>query len=318
MRAKVPLDAGRFETNMVDTEQLELFAEAYPSLETPFEARIEICNAFWNRIEKSEQGSILIQVLKRYRECHKPAGGQDPDLVRRSFAWNELTTACYRAGVEVTQAEALTILHVAFHGCGHGQDVAPPVDLALSHFQSKPYSRDLFDALRAYRTGLGPSYTVAQVLKGRLDLILWQDLDTPLANSACWTSRIRAAVRQMEPGEQARWRALFQAMRFNFQTGLPKAWERSARSALAGVTNERFCVRMGEWLKAETEPGQPQLSGSGSHVLKNLIWYATLVDSPQLDIGLTRLTSIPWKKPELAEKLKGALKFLKERRTVKR
>ena len=158
---------------MSEHAALDHFIATYPYPGSAFEARLDACHQFWESIPKTNRVPLLLEVLNRYRECRLGRVHRShADDLRASFALNELTSTGYKHRLKPTEAQTIAILHAAHHTCGHGNDAAPPLALALKHFKDKPYSSEFFDAVHAYRDSLRHSkHTTAQELKGRLELI---------------------------------------------------------------------------------------------------------------------------------------------------
>jgi hypothetical protein len=245
-----------------------------------------------------------------------------PDLdyqyLRISFALNELAVAGYSLRLKPTEEQVLAILKTAFHTCGHGSDVAPPVTLALKHFEGRPYTPAFFDAIRTYREALTSARGVStQVLKGRLELVLWQDLSDSKFHRTCWTSALRAELHALSPEARRPWLDLFQLFRRLDPVEPPKNWRDSVEPALENLTPGEFSRRFQSWIDAPvTNP--PQLSTPGGHALKNLVWCAVLVDDPALDEALLRLLDLPWKNKAQVDKVAGAVGYLWSQRPRER
>ena len=297
---------------MAGYPDLDAFVAGYQSAASNMISRLESCRKFWESIPESRRVQTLIEVLARYRQCRQSEDSQpSPDQLRASFALNELTTSCYALRPKPNESEALAILHTAFHTCGHGGDTVPPFDFALRHFRDKCYTPEFFDAVHAYRESLRHTKsTTAQALKGRMELILWQDWRTPGPWKSCWTSHIRADLRAMPFQAQGLWSDLFKSFHHCVQIEPTKKWWASTMRPLGQFTGQAFSSQVGEWLRQPVHVPRPQLSAAGSHVLKNLVWCAIPLNDPVLDRSLTRLIEVPWKNRQPMDKVAGALAFL--------
>ena len=285
-----------------------------PSLDqfvATWDRRRASCAEFWLAVPQPGQVPLLLEILARYRSCRQAACCD----LRESFALNELTAAYYAHRPRPSECESLQILHTAFHTCGHGSDVKPPFDFALRHFRQKPYSPKLHDALRAYRETLSHAHgVVAQQLKGRIDLILWQDLRHTELWKQCWTARIHRDLQAMSPAARKYWTALFQSFQHCLQIEPTKQWLAAAGQPLAALTGETFRHQVGRWLEEPAAAVKPQLSTPGSHILKNLIWCAVSVNDATLDRQFPNLLAIPWKNTQPSEKVAGSMAYLFSRR----
>jgi hypothetical protein len=298
---------------MIEAPDLDAFIANYSSPILRMPSRHESCRLFWESIPEDGRVSVLLEVLARYRICRKNENGVADDLehVRESFALNELTSSCYALNPQPTKPEALAILRTAYHTCGHGDDAVPPLTLALKHFEDKPYTGELFDAIRAYRESLSHSRgIIAQGLKGRMDLILWQDWQQLHPWQSCWTVHIRSDLQAMPIQKRKMWSALFQSFAHCIPIEPTKKWSESSKWPLEQLTGEVFSNQMRIWLEGARRIQRPQLSTPGSHVLKNLIWCAAVVDDAALDCSLMSLIDVPWKNRQPMDKVAGALAFL--------
>jgi hypothetical protein len=289
--------------------------DSYPRPDSCNDAeRIAICQSFWNSVAPGDRIPLLLGILSRYRSCRQRSGPQDLDQTHESFALNELIVTGYRSKIQPSEQEVLTILRTAYHTCAHGDDVRPPLDLAMRHFRRKPYTPEFFAALRVYRDSLGQSRPVTvQSLKAGIDFILWQDLSAPW--KPCWTTRIRDGVQEMPPVQRDRWTNLFQRFVYTDRRHLPKKFDRPFHQALDELTVEAFSRELRKWIG---QPPSRMLTSTGVHVLKNLIWCAVSANDPDLDHALTTLLDHKWKSPYLASRLARSLVLLWEHRDPER
>lgn len=258
---------------------------------------------FWAAVPERERVPMLIEVLGRYRACR---AGNDGDACRdESFALNELTAYVYRLGISPTVEQACAILRTAYHTCGHGSDVRPPFDLAIAHFLERPYTIELFDALRLYRESMSHSRgVVAQDVKGKIVLILWQDLRPSREWDRCVTSVIRDTVRVMPDEQRARWLALFHGFAHTIPVEPPG--KRNPPRIPAG----EFAGQMKAWLGMMVTRPAPRLTVAGSHVLKNLVWCSIDCPDPALDSLWADLLLVLPRGTGPRDKVAGAVSFL--------
>jgi hypothetical protein len=287
---------------------LDTFITGYPYFASS-SARLDCCRQYWESVPETRRMQLLLEVLDRYRSLRlKDASPSDPDQLRESFALNELTSSSYALRPNPTEKEALAILRTAFHTCAHGADTAPPLDLALRHFRKKRYTVEFFDAVQAYRESLNHSKsTTAQSLKGRMELILWQDWRKQERWKSCWTAHIRTDLQAMAIQKRRLWSDLFQSFHHCVQIEPTKKWLAASKVPREAVTGEAFSSQVVDWL---SRSARPQLSAAGSHILKNLVWCAISLNNPVLDRSLMHLIEIPWKKRQPMDKVAGALAYL--------
>jgi hypothetical protein len=270
--------------------------------------RLGMCRGFWSHVAPADRVPLLLGILGRYRSCRQRSDGEC-DL-RESFALAELIAIGYRSKLKPSEQESFAILRTAYHTCAHGDDVRPPVDLALRHFARKPYSPELFEALHAYRATLSHSRPSAtQSIKARIDFILWQDLAAPW--KPCWTTRIRDGVQKMGSAQRNAWAALFQSFVYTDRLHLPEKYQRQLERAFSQLLPSAFSREVRKWI---AEPPSRMLTSTGSHVLKNLIWCAVLAADADLDAALTTLVEQRWKIRYEARRLARFLVFLWEHR----
>jgi len=306
---------------------MEEFITGYPvvDLYDP-EYRIKRCLDFWRTIPADCRISTMIEILEWYGDLRKPDRTRTASShiaecpMNVSYALSELTTAAYRlaASKEGNQlkmrpgeAQSLTILRTAFHTCGHGNDTKPPLELALRHFQKKPYSLAFFDAVAVYRECLSHTrQTATQMLRAEIDLILWQDpRNAESPQTACWSEGIRRGVNSLSNGEQILWRALFQSFYCGAACWPPNRWSPRAERTLSALGPDRFGDRVQGWISS-TAADPLQLTTAGSYVLKNLIWFAAIIRDSQLDETMHTLLLRRWKRRQPVEKAAVALAYL--------
>ncbi|MBN8731261.1 MAG: hypothetical protein J0L64_12020 [Acidobacteria bacterium] len=294
---------------MPDWRKLEAFLDTYPafSKEGP-----TACAEFWHALPPPEWGDMLIEVLTRYRRLHQQRVPlEDQSQHGLSCALNELASVCYSLQPQLTEEHALAVLRTSFHTCGHGTDTRPPLDLALQHFDSKPYTPELFEAARAYRKALSHSRAItAQALKTRIEFILWQDWNNSRKWKTCWATHIRASITAMPAAERVLWSALFQ--RFSplpWTTPQPQ-WREACLPALERIPAGAFSQRVIQWMGQPSLTARPAISTPATHALKNLIWCAAFLQDAELDRSFMSLVDIRWKCSEPMNKVAGALAWL--------
>lgn len=120
-------------------------------------------------------------------------------------------------------------------------------------------------------------------MKGKIAMILWQDLRPGREWNRCVTSVIRDSVRAMPGSEQLRWLVLFQSFPHTVVVEPPKKWNPRR------IPVEEFVDRMKEWLVSVLSAAELGLTAAGSHILKNLVWCSIDCADPDLDSRWTEL-----------------------------
>jgi hypothetical protein len=247
----------------------------------------------------------LIFAYQRYQECGE---SKCPD--RDRYFWNSaysiLISSLLSARLAPSKLEACAILQNAFHYCGHGSDVLPPVKLAERTFRSQPYSTELFDAARMYRERLRPLRAVSvQSAKQRLDLLLWHDLRYPVRG--CWTNRIQLAIHGMTDREALAWQWLLRHTVPGSRSSLQaQQWSEEARSRLDRLGEDRFLARLDEWFVFSDEE-RVRLSTAGSHMLRQLVLYSAVMERRRSSPIVARLANVRWSKEDWMTKTADAL-----------
>jgi len=186
-----------------------------------------------------------------------------------------------------------------------------PVEYVLEYTRSKDLTPALATSLHGFDAALqneklGPSASL-QSLRQTLHVLLWLDEWEGLDPSRCWSECVRRDLRAMTGERQARWRRLLHHIRGNAPKRMPAGWARDAGTLLAAVGGDDFKEQFALWW-APFRSGQPlPLSVAGSHVLKGLLWYASLTrDSDTREIALW-LLDVTWKQKRNVEKSMVAL-----------
>ena len=203
-----------------------------------------------------------------------------------------------------------------------------PVEYVLEFTRSKDLTPALATSLHGFDAALqneklGSSASL-QTLRQTLHVLLWLDEWEGLDPSRCWSECVRRDLRAMTGERQARWRRLLYHIRGNAPKRMPAGWARDAERLLGAVGCDDFKEQFAIWW-APFRSGQPlPLSVAGSHVLKGLLWYASLTrDAETKQIALW-LLDVTWKQKRNVEKSMVALEVfgvtrdeLEARRLVK-
>jgi hypothetical protein len=211
-------------------------------------------------------------------------------------------------------ADACAILAATRHSCGHG-GVEEPIALALRAFGDDPYTPELFNALRKYRLELAKlrSAEAARAL-GEIAFVLWEDVREPLKPRSCMSSGIRVGISSLPDARRAAWSRLLRHIDRTAKRRPDTRWIKEARGALDAAGPEAFADEVRTWLHPSAGTGA--LSTGGRHVLKTVIWYATLSGSDALDDTLPPLIDVTYAKPEAAVHLIYAVGYWLESRPL--
>lgn len=235
---------------------------------------------------------------------------KDKDFLELMF----LVEALYGALPELSEDQACAILAATRHSCGHG-GVEEPIDLAMETFGNRPYTPPFFDALRIYRERLAHIRS-AEVTRarGKIALLLWQDVAEPLRPRSCLSRGIREGYLALPETERGRWAQMLRHVDRTARRRPDRKWILAATPALAAVGGAAFAGALRSWLRLENVEEPVALSTGGRHVLKTLIWLAGLAQTDQLDELLPRLIDLPYAKPKAAVHLVYAVGYWLESR----
>jgi hypothetical protein len=138
-------------------------------------------------------------------------------------------------------------------------------------------------------------------------MLLWLDEWERLDPSRCWSECIRRDLRAMAGDRQARWRRLLYHIRGNAPKNMPAGWAREAETWLAAVGPADFKEQFTVWW-APFRSGEPlPLTVAGSHVLKGLLWYASLTRDEDVKQIALWLLDVKWRQKRNVEKSMVAL-----------
>jgi hypothetical protein len=174
-------------------------------------------------------------------------------------------------------------------------DLTPALCVSLHNFEA---------ALREEKLGAQASL---QSLRQTLHVLLWLDEWERLDPSRCWSECVRRDLRAMTGERQSGWRRLMYHIRGNVPKNMPAGWAREAEELLARVGLQDFKEQFALWW-APFRSGQPlPLSVAGSHVLKGLLWYASLTRDEEVKEIALWLLDVKWKQKRNVEKSMVAL-----------
>jgi hypothetical protein len=117
----------------------------------------------------------------------------------------------------------------------------------------------------------------------------------PIRQKDCWGQRIRSDVRQMTPASRVAWMAMLENITLAKSRKPARAWEKRARTALAGVSAEEFRHRVRQWFEPFRAGEALHLTVCGRDVLRCLMWYALLAGDPQVDEAVGWFASAEWR-----------------------
>ena len=263
---------------------------------------------FVESIPEDERIPLLLETYGCYRSLGATCASGEPKDYFWTSANSILISTLLGFIPKVTEAEACSILRSAFHYCGHGGDVEPPVTLAEKAFAGERYTVELFDAVRAYQAALkGIRSVVANNVKRRLQWILWHDSRKIIRT--CWMGRVQRSLAAMPDDRRFVWEWLLRNTSGSANGAPGETWLKEAEKRIAMIDHVEFLAFLDEWLvfpAGETIA----LSTTGSCVLRLLVWYAGLVDLQKSLPILVRLADVRWCQKEPARKVIGGLSWL--------
>lgn len=221
--------------------------------------------------------SDLMAVIEPFEEAAKRALADD--LLRDMFE-QKSETAIWRCLGDSTAAFLKTY------------DLTPEVFAGLHQVQAA-MSKLAWDGAGFQRM------SVAQ----NLHLVLWHDEWDELDEENCCTDMIRRDFRAMTGERRDKWKALFRNIEPLNSHRLSKPRAKAAQKLLAGVGIEDLRGRIREWFGVFRAPQPRRLSVGGSHVLKELVWYAALAKDPAAIEGVLWFTEATWKAKRNADKV---------------
>jgi len=232
------------------------------------------------------------------------------------------TVAChlYSRKLPFEESDVCALLATSRHGCGHGSDVSPPLDIAQSWMQRNGYSEPIMRATREFIGSLrGVGSAQANFAKRRSAIMLLAEPSEAEGSEGGWSKHFRAVLRAMTATERAEWQRIIFNMKANDVYTPPAVWKKHARRLLSGLGHNVTLEHIQRWILIPADPAFATVRTGGSHVLKHLVW---LIDESSLDPdsllvcdGLaTRLTAIDWSPTDRASKFMIAVaNYLKGR-----
>jgi hypothetical protein len=191
--------------------------------------------------------------------------------------------------------------------------IAPygPVEYVADYIKKDDLTPALCASLRGFQAALkgemSSGQAAMQSLRQTLHMLLWLDEWETLDPARCWSESIRRDFRSMSGERRIAWRRLLKHLRGNAPRRMPAGWARDAEPLLAAVGLDDFRDRFTGWW-APFRSGQPlPLSVAGSHVLKGLLWYASLTRDSEAKETALWLLDVKWKQKRNVEKSMVAL-----------
>ena len=165
------------------------------------------------------------------------------------------------------------------------------------------YQAEIVEAVRAYHATLHGSVT-DQARRQLVGWWLWLEDVTPIKAEECWSSVVRADLRNFTGARKKAWMELIGNMTFAVVAKPPAKWTKAAEAAMAAVTPEDFANQLRRWL-APMSKGEPlRLTTPGRDLLRCLIWDAALCPpDPQLDEALASIGKTQWKNKESRDRM---------------
>ena len=262
----------------------------------------------WKKLPKRQIPDHIEAVLRRVGWLY----ANDRELANAHLARQRLMRLLrtfYTVKLPCTEPELRMMLDLTAPLLEH---IAPdgPVEYVTEYLKKNDLTKELCDSLRTFNDNVRTDVSgmaALQSLKQRLHMLLWLDEWEPLNPARCWSECIRRDFRLMAGDRRIQWRRLLAHLRGNAPPRMPAGWARDAEQYLAAVGIDDFRQQLGMWF-APFRSGEPlPLSVAGSHVLKGLIWYASLTrDDEVRDIALW-LLDVKWKQKRNVEKAMLAL-----------
>lgn len=285
---------------------LRSLQERYGSGPVRLESEYGAFESFARSLPEDAVIPLLLNAYDRYRDLC--LSDHDAPLVRDCYSI--LIRTILQRKPPVTETHALAILRSAYHACGHGDDVSPPIEFALGVFENKPYSSELFAAVSCYREALRHvRASSAFNTKRRIELVLWHDPSRVLPK--CHSRRIQLALAAMSERQRSAWQMLLRHQSLAMGPSPGQAWFREAQRRICAIEACDFVARLDEWFTFPTsEP--VVITGTGSHILRTLMWAGSLVPDQRVPSILRRTKAVRWKGDGSA-KVIAALQWIESR-----
>ena len=190
-----------------------------------------------------------------------------------------------------------------------------PEELLVAFVEANDLTPELAAELRLFQAELKgqpgsmkyQSRASYQVAVQHVHMLLWHDGNDPLDRSRCWSEIVRGDLRAMVGERQTRWKSLLRHIKGNAPAKPPKAWLKEAEKRLIAVGEEEFIHELEAWFAPFRSDTPQPMSVAGSHVLRSILWYASLVDDPAVMPVALSVLNAKWRAKRNVEKVMVAL-----------
>jgi hypothetical protein len=260
------------------------------------------------------------------RECvqRMPAfrAGDDRAAYEAGSALYQVACRLYGRKLPLEESDVCALLLTSRHTCGHGADVAPPLDVARAYMQKHGFSEPVIAASREFIEGLrGVGSSQAQFAKRRAAIMLLADpQETPEAESG-WAAHFRAGLRDLPAAERGEWQRLILEMKANDVYLPPAVWQKPAQRLLAALSPQVVLGHIDRWIPLDGHRTSATVRTGGSHLLKHLVWLLDALSTeeeeellPACDALIGRLAAVDWTPKDRAAKFMIAAAYSASRR----
>ncbi len=266
-------------------------------------------------LSSAERVGLLRAAVQRMPQLRSEKTGEAWEEGAKLY---ELATGLYSSRLELEEADIIGLLQASRHRCGHGSDVAPPVERALKHARRHGLSGELAEAVRDYLGALKGTYsTTAQSVKRKAAfLLVVAEPRTPKERRA-WAADIHRALGRLEPSQASTWRRSLLHMGVNDRADMPARWRKHCDALVAELgVGQVLDFLEACWPTESTET--IRIETIGSHVLKNFLWLLGVVaeagppqPTDRADALARRLVTLRPRPEARAEKIMfGAARYL--------
>ncbi|MCU1334631.1 MAG: hypothetical protein JWO19_212 [Bryobacterales bacterium] len=174
---------------------------------------------------------------------------------------------------------------------------------AVEYTKQRGYQLEIVEAVRQYHDTLHGSVT-DQARRQHVGWWLWLEDVMPIKADDCWSSIVRADLRDFTGARKKAWMELIGNMTFAVVTNPPAKWVKIAQSALSKIDPEDFRNQIRRWTEPFKSDKPLRLSTPGRDVLRCLIWDCSLCPpDPELDEALASIGKAKWKNKESRDRL---------------
>jgi hypothetical protein len=299
---------------------LDAWLEAYPWQKSDFSAgKVLVRDAL--ELPKDTRIALHKETVARLPILRDSS--DDPYAWHKGSAVYELAVCLYGKKLPYNEDDVVALLTSSTHRCGHGADVKPPFEMAVTWARTYGVTRAWLAAVRAFIDGLrGLRSVQANDLKTKGSLVLLLDNERK-ETSRCASERFRADLALLPPDERAAWERLVLHMGTAMGARIPKGYDVQASALATFVGVERVIARLEHWLPRPNSPCR--LETAGSHLLRNLVWLLLAMSrdaaaAPSCDELVERLIRVDVIPAQLGKKvaLAGAVYFAQRPHAVGR